>query len=220
MEAGLDRYHGEAGQAYFSWQNQAGDDRGRVNARKFASLVSPDHAVLDFGCGGGELLNHLHAREKLGVEVNETARAHAASLGIETVGTLAEVTDAWADRIVSNHALEHVPDPFHVLQELHRCLKPGGLLALCLPIDDWWRERTWTADDINGHLYAWTPLLLGNLLSATGFEIRKIWVFTHAWPPHFYLFDRALPVWAFDALCTVISVVRRRRQLMAVAGRP
>jgi SAM-dependent methyltransferase len=124
-----------------------------------------------------------------------------------------------ADVVISNHALEHTLAPLAELRELRRILKPGGRLVLWLPVDDWRSQRR-PGEDVNHHLYTWTPLLLRNLLDEAGFEVRECRVVTHAWPRfHEFLFSR-LPRPAFDVLARLWAVLRRRRQVMALAERP
>jgi SAM-dependent methyltransferase len=130
-----------------------------------------------------------------------------------------ELDDAIADVVISNHALEHTLAPLDELRELRRVLKPGGRLVLWLPLDDWRTQRRLRADR-NHHLYTWTPLLLRNLLEEAGFEVRRCRVVSHAWPQfHEFLFRR-LPRPAFDALARAWAIVRRQRQVMALAERP
>lgn len=214
-------YTGDAGKSYFAYQNQGGLQRGRINARKFAPYVTAEHAVLDFGCGSGTLLYHLPARQKVGVEINPAAREAATQLGIDVHASLAELPDHAFDRVISNHALEHVRDPYTILLELFNKLISGGQIILFLPLDDWRTQRVAQPNDINRHLYTWTPLLLGNLLMEAGFRVDQARVYTHAWPPsNWQMLDQRLPVRLFDLLCYFTAIRYRRRQVMAVAHRP
>jgi SAM-dependent methyltransferase len=217
MPLGSPHYVDEHGQVYFAWQNQGGLQRGRINARKFARLIRPTDTVLDFGCGGGALLVNLRCKKRLGIEVNPAARAEAARSDLEVFENLSFVPDETADIVISNHTLEHVPCPLESCQSIRRKLKPGGMFALCVPIDDWRTEQGFDAKDINHHLYTWTPLLLGNLLTEAGFQVERIWVYTHAWPSRWRQLDARLPVKVFDWICAFTSWRLKRRQLMAIA---
>ncbi len=211
-------YLGEPGQKYFQYQHQGGLLRGRLNARtKFARFVRPEHAVLDFGCGGGTLLASLDCARKLGVEINPVARAEAAAHEIEVHDSLASVPDGVADLVVSNHALEHVSNPLQALRDMRPKLKAQGKLVLVVPIDDWRGQPDFDASDIDHHLYTWTPRLLGNLLAEAGYSVNGISVLTHAWFPRWERWIDRLPSPVFDALCGAYAVVVRRRQLVAVA---
>lgn len=214
-------YLGKAGKAYFDWQNQGGSQRGKINARKFNPYVQPTDRVLDFGCGNGSLLYHLKCVQCIGVEINPAARAVAVKAGLEVYETLDTVPDASVDVVISNHALEHTLCPLQILQQLWEPLVPRGRLVLCLPLDDWRTQQYVNVEDINHHLYTWSPLLLGNLLSEAGYEIERIWVYTHAWPPkNWQVLDAKLPVWLFDMICKFTAWRYKRRQIMALARKP
>src|SRR5438034_9091082 len=64
-------------QAYFDWQKDLGEFGGWANRMKFAPHISPADTVIDFGCGGGYLLKNIECAERIGVEVNDTARSFA-----------------------------------------------------------------------------------------------------------------------------------------------
>jgi hypothetical protein len=121
----------------------------------------------------------------------------------------------WSSRTTR---LEHTLCPFDELGRLREALKAGGRLVLWLPMDDWRTQRRLDRQDPNHHLYAWTPLLLRNLLVEAGFEVRECRVVTHAWPRFTRLFAR-LPRPLFDLLARLWAVLLRRRQLAAVATR-
>jgi SAM-dependent methyltransferase len=212
-------YLGDQGKKYFAYQHQGGLLRGQLNARtKFARFVRPEHAVLDFGCGGGTLLANLACARKVGVEINPVAREEAKSNGVEVYESLELVPDGVLDLAVSNHALEHVFSPLEALRTLRPKLKATGQLVLVVPIDDWRVQRDFDASDIDHHLYTWTPRLLGNLLAEAGYHVKEISVLTHAWFPRWEHWIGRLPTGVFDAICWAYSACVRRRQLLAVAA--
>ena len=213
-------YAGDAGAAYFSWQNAiSGEMGGRLNARKFNAHLRPDWTAVDFGCGAGYMLEKLLVSERIGIEPAPAAREAARSRGLNVVASAGELPDESVDAVVSNHALEHTLQPLGELRDFLGLLKPEGQLRLWVPIDDWRAQTDAMADDENHHLYTWTPLLMRNLLEEAGFTVTSVRVITHAWPPQTARLA-SLPQPLFDVLCRLWSLLRRRRQLEAVARRP
>jgi hypothetical protein len=102
-------YLGAEGEEYFRWQGGGGQFAARIKLHNYAHLIRPEFTVIDFGCGGGFLLNAADCSRKIGIEVNPAARRCATGFGIECHESPAEVEDGVADLIVSDHALEHVP---------------------------------------------------------------------------------------------------------------
>ena len=151
MEVGKTYKRGEDAAAYWEWQSEIGAIGGRLNVRKFAPYIDPEDSVLDFGCCGGFLLEHLPGRQKIGIEPLEPARERAISVGLHVVSNARELEDASVDVIVSNHALEHVVEPVAELRGLRRVLRPGGKIVLVVPINDWRSERRRNPDDPNHH---------------------------------------------------------------------
>jgi SAM-dependent methyltransferase len=189
---------------------------GRLNRAKFVPFVAPTDSVLEFGCGGGWMLKGIDAAEKVGVEPNPTARDVSASNGIEVYASISEVPERQFTRIISNHFLEHLPDPVQSLRELRDLLAPDGRLILVVPIDDW-RVQKRIADDVDHHLQTWTPPLLANTLTEAGFTPLSVTVLTHAWPIGWDRLSATLPPSLFDGLCRTWAIVFKRRQLVAVA---
>ncbi len=211
-------YVGEKGKQYFEFQNEGGLQRGRINARKFFPYVKKTDRVLDFGCADGALLSQLDCATRIGVEINPAARSAAIKNGIDAVENLSDVADKSCDLIVSNHALEHVPQPLDQLREMKKKLVTGGRLAICLPIDDWRAQKKFHGTDINNHLYTWTPKLLGNLLTEAGFCVENTKVYTHAWPRKYWMtLDQKLPIWFFDICCNYVSWRDKSRQVIGLA---
>jgi SAM-dependent methyltransferase len=214
-----EHYLGAQGESYFRWQKEIGDEGAIINARSFQKYIREKDCVLDFGCGGGFLAKNLSCGRRLGVEINPAASVVAKRNGIECFADLSELPDLQVDVAISNHALEHVAAPVEIMAELHRRIKPNGVLVLKLPIDDWRTQRKIAPDDINHHLYTWTPQLLFNCLTEAGFDKGRISVSvsSYAWFPGALKAYKVLPEFIFDIGCGAFSRLKKRRQLIAVA---
>ncbi|MCB9561966.1 MAG: methyltransferase domain-containing protein [Kofleriaceae bacterium] len=83
-----------------------------------------DHAVLDYGCGGGLLVTLLRRRGwagATGYDAYAEAWADPATL------------DARYDVVFSQDVIEHVADPLALLATFERLCRPGGLIAIGTP---------------------------------------------------------------------------------------
>lgn len=211
----------DAAAAYWGYQQTIGRIGGQLNLWKFADHVRDDHTVLDFGCGGGYLLERLPGSVKVGVEPNRYARAEAERKGIRMYAAAADVPGDSVDVVVSNHALEHVLSPIDELRELYRALHPGGRLVLVVPMIDW-RSRTQRRpdpNDPNHEFHTWTPQLLHNLLAEAGFQPRSVRISAHAWHP-LSVRLQFLPRPLFRLHAWLIATLLRRREVHAIAEKP
>lgn len=124
-------------------------DRGRPFHDLLARVDAERPAtVIDLGCGSAELTATLHDRwpeaEVVGVDSSPDMVARARALPAVVAGHLhveeADLRD-WVRRrenvscdvVVSNAALQWVPDHLALLPELVRILRPGGRLAIQVP---------------------------------------------------------------------------------------
>lgn len=207
---------GTAGAEYFEYQRRDVRRNSWVSLRFFAPHVSPEDTVVDYGCGTGWMLKLMDAGVKLGVEPNPKAREFAAGLEIETVGSPSEVESEFADVVVTSHAIEHALSPFEEFKQMRRIVKPDGKVVICLPIDDWRKQRRIDPNDPNHHLYTWTPLLLSNLLGEAGLQIESAKAFSYLQsPPNWRVEVFPRPV--FDAVARIRGVFLRYHQLVALA---
>ncbi|KRV48197.1 2-polyprenyl-3-methyl-5-hydroxy-6-metoxy-1,4-benzoquinol methylase [Wenjunlia vitaminophila] len=109
-------------------------------ARARAGFVPPprseDAVLLDVACGGGLFGPHLDGRgyRVFGVDLSVMALREARQHGFDAVAK-ADISrlpfaSGSVDVATAGQCLEHVPDPFGVVEELCRVLRPGGTLIL------------------------------------------------------------------------------------------
>lgn len=111
----------------------------------WACRFAPGKRVLDAACGmayGTAMLVDAEASEVVGIDIDESLIAEVRRVAPPNasfdVGDLRELPyeDDDFDLIVCFEAIEHVPDPEKVLDELSRVLRDDGLLALSTPNRD------------------------------------------------------------------------------------
>jgi SAM-dependent methyltransferase len=170
---------------YFAWQSSIGEFGGWANQTKFTQYIKDDCDVLDFGCGGGFLLDGIRCRKKVGVEINPSAAEAARSKGIEVFECAEKVPDDYVDTIISNNALEHTLLPLGELQVLYRKLRKGGRIIFVVPCES--ISYRYKPKDVNHHLYSWSPMCLGNLFTEAGFSVIESKPYIHKWPPKYRL---------------------------------
>lgn len=169
---------------FHSYQREIGEFGGMANLFKFQKAIRSEDTVLDFGCGGGFLLNNIDCNEKIGVDLNPIAREYCQNVNkITCHESIESVPDNSIDIIISNNCLEHAVNPYEIFTQMHRKLKINGRIVIVLPCDS--HKTLWKANDIDNHLYSFSPMNLGNLLQAAGFHGIKTKPLFHKWPPFY-----------------------------------
>jgi SAM-dependent methyltransferase len=137
------------------WQRNAAEcPEGVVRRQKVfeALAMTKGQAVLDIGCGGGQLLRELavcvgEKGRAVGIDLSEdqlnAARSYCASLpSVELVQSSAATLpfdDGIFDGLSSIQVLEYIQDLNSVLEECRRVLKHGGKAAFISVMWDHWR---------------------------------------------------------------------------------
>ena len=192
---------------YFNWQSEAGEFGGWANQTKFIKYITQDDVVLDFGCGGGYLLKNIDCKKRLGVEINPLAAETAKRNGVEVYSKVEDVQDESIDIIISNHALEHALQPLDELRELKKKLKVGGKVIFVVPCES--ISMRYKSDDINHHLYTWSPMCLGNLFVEAGYSLVESKAYIHKWPKSSVLIRRIGGRRLFNLACRIYGRLSR-----------
>ena len=150
-----------------------------LHLRLFAALEGVTGKLLDAGCGTGGFLRRVAAERPdiaaCGVDISPfAARRAAAKSGTPAAAASLQAlpfADGAVDAAVSADVLCHkAVDPPAALTELARVLRPGGLLILNLPANEWLTS----AHDRRVHTARRsTPAGLRGLLAAGGFTEVK-----------------------------------------------
>jgi 2-polyprenyl-3-methyl-5-hydroxy-6-metoxy-1,4-benzoquinol methylase len=104
--------------------------------------TGPDSAILELGCGSGGTGRAAMAAGKagryVGIELDPEAAATASeTLSEVLVGDVGQIDldrlQGAFDALIISEVLEHLTDPWKVLESLVRCLKPGGVVFASSP---------------------------------------------------------------------------------------
>ena len=200
---------------YYNWQKIYGEFGGIVNQEIFSPFITTNDAVLEFGCGGGYLLKNIKGDQKIGIEINPSARKNAQDIGLKVFEDIAGVPDDFADIVISNHVLEHVDNPIKTLQDLYQKIKFNGKLVFVVPHEK--ASQDWDPSNIDQHLYTWNPMTLGNLFQRAGYEIISVERIKLKWPPKFDTIYRLCGAKIFHWACKIEAIRTNTVQIRVVA---
>jgi SAM-dependent methyltransferase len=202
-------------EAYFSWQRRMGEFGAKMSIKMFEKHILPAMTLLEFGSGGGYLLDEIKCAKKVGIEINAAAREEAKKRGLEMVADIEEIPDDFADIIISTSVLEHVENPFGALKSLYSKLKEGGKIVFYVPNESC--ETEYARNDINNHLYTWNCLNIGNLFKAAGFFVRSVERIQEMWPRKYEKLREQLGEEMFWELCSVRGKAYDENRCLIVA---
>jgi ubiquinone/menaquinone biosynthesis C-methylase UbiE len=163
--------------------------------------------LLDVGCATGDFLQVMHRSGRWdvrGVDTSLEATQYARErYGLDVfTGEVSEAgyADGYFDVVTMWHVIEHVHDPKGTLAELHRIMKPGGLLVVSTPNLRSWDARIfgryWVGLDAPRHLFVFSPATLQHLLQRAGFRTDQIRSFSLFYRP----FARSMQFWLDERL--------------------
>jgi len=192
----------------------------RHRARFVQSQHPSPGRILDIGCGRGWMLAELQRRGWACVGT-EAARELAAALerrdGIRVrVATdiRGEFPPASFDVITIWHVLEHMQAPVATLGEVHRLLRPGGMVVVETPNIDSLQSRLgrgrWFHLDAPRHRYHFSASSLSSIFEKQGFRVTSLDTFS-------------LEYGLYGFIQTLLNFITRQPNLLFArlqAGRP
>ena len=167
----------------------------KIRVPYFVTYLNNVVDIIDLGCGGGlvteEIARHFPNRNVTGYDISEgalnQARSHGATLVNLNykVGSLYQIPlpENSVDGVIVSDVFEHLDDLPRALSEIHRVLKPGGILVFDTIARTWWSWLSTyiVAQEVLGVIprgtHDWSlfinPEELKDKLIATGFTTNR-----------------------------------------------
>jgi len=143
--------------------------------------------LLDIGCGDGSFLLAAQAQGWV-VAGMERFPDDARKNGLEVFMSISElapesqtpeprIPNPLFDCITLWHSLEHISEPFKLLEQLQRLIKPGGRIIVAVPDFGGWQARFcgcyWLHLDVPRHLWHFTLPALRGAFKKAGLEVTR-----------------------------------------------
>lgn len=130
--------------------------------RQAAATLAPGARVLDVGAGEApyrELFAGTDYRTS-----DWAGTTHTPDVAVDVVAPADDLPleDDSLDAVVCTQVLEHTPEPWRVLEEFARVIRPGGTVILTAPL-------TWYLHELPHDYYRFTAYGLAHLLHRAGF---------------------------------------------------
>lgn len=122
--------------------------------------------VLDIGCGN-KPYEQLFANKATGYVGCDVVQSDKNKVDVICEATNLNFPDAQFDTVFSTQVIEHVNDPFKMMQEANRVLKQNGLVIVSAPF-------TWQLHEEPYDFYRYSKYGLKAMFEQKGFEVLEI----------------------------------------------
>jgi SAM-dependent methyltransferase len=124
--------------------------------------------VLDVGCGSmpyreGILASSSAIESYLGLDLESNNFDRELEPDLTWDGTRIPLEDDCVDVAIATEVFEHCPDTSLVVREIHRILKPDGVLLFTVPF-------LWPLHEVPHDYFRFTPFALQSILTDAGFK--------------------------------------------------
>jgi len=163
-------------QAYYrdrtGWRH-SGEERMRFRKATRLARVPAGARVLDVGARDGGLKAFLPPDVRYqGIEI--APEFAAPDIRTHDVSTGLPFDDGAFDFLFCIEVMEHLPNPFATMTEMHRVLADEGVAVISVPNPYHVKELIWNLfriPDRQGHIYSWTRQAMTKLGEMNGFRL-------------------------------------------------
>lgn len=133
-EAGDAAFYGALYGRFRAHRDMAAQAATRQDFLAGAAMVRPGDRVLDVGCGQGAFARLVPRARYQGLDPHAAAGGDGPPVLAGTIAAHAGTHAGCYDVACAFQVLEHAADPLRLAADMLRCLRPGGLLVLAMPL--------------------------------------------------------------------------------------
>lgn len=147
----------------------------RAICQDLQRLISNDATVFDLGCGYGDFINNIQAKQKIAVDLSPESKHYCKEAVIfyqSSSSDLSFLQNESVDVTFSSNVLEHLEDKelHETLKEIFRIIRKGGILILLQPnykycYRDYFDDYT--------HKKVFTHISLADYIQSFGFKLER-----------------------------------------------
>ena len=134
--------------------------------------------VVDFGCGNGDFLSYVSAKNKkvIGIENNKRAVEVCEKKQIKVLSSVCSVQSK-INVITFWHSFEHLSNPEKVIKAVKKHTDNDSVIVVALPnyksFDARYYDRFWAAYDVPRHRFHYSKLGIKQTMKKFGFQCIK-----------------------------------------------
>lgn len=142
----------------------------------FSNYIQYDSTIVDIGCGYGEFINQIKARNKIAIDINPRSKAYL-NPEIKFYNSLEDFileNNETIDIIFMSNFLEHIKSKemiIDILEKLYRTLKKDGRLLILQPNIRYAYREYW---DFFDHYTPLSDKSMCEVLKLVNFKIEKV----------------------------------------------
>ena len=157
-----------------AWRNTKEETLRFKKAVKLAGIPAGAR-ILDIGCRFCQLREFIPVPvEYDGIDIAPEFKRDRVQIADVSAGI--GRPDERFDYVFCLEVIEHLKNPYFVLEEIRRVLKPGGSLIVSLPNPYHFKEIIWNLlgiKDRQGHIFSFTRQITYRLLEFAGFKVGR-----------------------------------------------
>lgn len=167
---------------YFEFQKSIGQFAVLMFSDFYNKHINKNMKVVDFGCGGGYLLENIRCKQKIGIEINKILHDDLRAKGIIPYENLSSIKDGEIDVFIMHSVIGHLKNPLEVVHQMKKKLNDKGIVIVYLVHDNYNFDLL---NDINNIYFSFSRRNIRNVFNSKKFKLVYHKHYTSSWPPYY-----------------------------------